>query len=356
MDFKLFVVSFLCAGAVLGTCAKEPSDGFEKKFVMEESTGTWCGYCPRGIATIEYLKETYGDRFIAISLHGSGSTVDPMAMPDSEYLNYVSSGSFPGALLNRDALLDPYQAIEYFADRVDDRSDIKIDIDEVLYDEASGEVGVRCAITSCSVIKRQGVSIAIACIENDVQDDNPLYAQLTYFHKKYGLYTPKEVKSEYPEIYPYLEPYVTGEVEDRFAAGKYTFYVPASEMKHQEVARGIFPGIKGMDCTQEYPVNQPQHFTVRFTMPDGVMTWQNTAMVALLLKNSTGEILNADIIDAEAYKMSGITDVLAEDDTDAPEEYYTLQGLRIEHPTNGIYIKKKGKKTVKEFFRTPISH
>mgnify|MGYP004444978287 FL=1 len=354
MKLRLLVISALCAGAVFGTCAEEPVNGYEKKIVMEELTGTWCGYCPRGIATMEYLHETYGDRFIGISLHGAGTGVEPMIIPGNEYLNSLMSASgasgFPSGIVNRQSCMDPYDAVAYIASHASDRSYQKIDIDEVLYDEPSGEVGVRCAVTNCISVKRLGLSIAIVCIENDVQqEDNPFYAQLTYFHKKYGAFKPKELEEAYPEIYPYLEPYVTGEVEDRFSAGKYTFYVPASVMKYQEVARGIFPDYDGMKCDRDFPANEPQHFTINFTMPEEVLNWKNTEMVALLI-NSKGEIVNADIFSADGYQMSGLSDVLAEEDADAPEEYYTLQGIRTERPSNGLYIKKKGKKTVKEFF------
>lgn len=35
------------------------------------------------------------------------------------------------------------------------------------------------------------------------------------------------------------------------------------------------------------------------------------------------------------------------DDTEAPVEYYNLQGIRVENPTNGLYIKRQGSKATK---------
>lgn len=54
----------------------------------------------------------------------------------------------------------------------------------------------------------------------------------------------------------------------------------------------------------------------------------------------------AYVLDAEGqavpYKgMTGIDNVKAEGHT-APVEYYDLQGVRVNHPANGIYIRRQG--------------
>ena len=42
---------------------------------------------------------------------------------------------------------------------------------------------------------------------------------------------------------------------------------------------------------------------------------------------------------------TGIEDVVT--DENAPVEYYNLQGMRVENPSNGIFIRRQGGKTVK---------
>ncbi len=50
--------------------------------------------------------------------------------------------------------------------------------------------------------------------------------------------------------------------------------------------------------------------------------------------------------------LSGVSTIVAGDDSDAPVEYYNLQGVRIEHPTNaGVYLVKKGNKVSKIIIR-----
>ena len=46
----------------------------EKRVFGEEATGTWCGWCPRGIVAMDYMAATYPDTWIGVAVHNS----DPM--------------------------------------------------------------------------------------------------------------------------------------------------------------------------------------------------------------------------------------------------------------------------------------
>lgn len=69
--------------------------------VEEEYTGTWCGWCPRGLVALEMMNERYPDDFIAISYHND----DPMEI-DAEFPSTVSG--FPKAWVDRAVVCDPY--------------------------------------------------------------------------------------------------------------------------------------------------------------------------------------------------------------------------------------------------------
>ena len=71
--------------------------------LLEEYTGTWCGWCPRGFVALEKLAKLYPDDFVCIAYHNS----DPMEiMPSTEYPMPV--GGFPHAWLDRGMEIDPY--------------------------------------------------------------------------------------------------------------------------------------------------------------------------------------------------------------------------------------------------------
>ena len=64
--------------------------------VVEEFTGTWCGWCPIGIEGMKEVNEEYGNRAVLISVH-SGDV-----MANSDYEPIVSRvNGYPAALVNR---------------------------------------------------------------------------------------------------------------------------------------------------------------------------------------------------------------------------------------------------------------
>lgn len=55
--------------------------------LMEEYTGTWCGWCPRGAIGLGLMERKYGDEFVAMAYH-TDSSKDPMvtsAQPTTSY-------------------------------------------------------------------------------------------------------------------------------------------------------------------------------------------------------------------------------------------------------------------------------
>lgn len=51
----------------------------------------------------------------------------------------------------------------------------------------------------------------------------------------------------------------------------------------------------------------------------------------------------------DQWTGTGVEDIII--DTNAPIEYYNLQGIKIENPTNGIFIKKQGGKATKSYIK-----
>ena len=96
--------------------------------VVEEQTGTWCGWCPRGHVALDLLNKQLGDKVVTLAGHFANgeSQVDPMniyqldenstqaeALADYGFVAmYVSSmlggGGLPGAMFDRVVAADPY--------------------------------------------------------------------------------------------------------------------------------------------------------------------------------------------------------------------------------------------------------
>lgn len=75
--------------------------------LVEEYTGMWCGYCPRGFATMDYMKRIYGDDFVGLAYHCHAYSGDYIAvMPSSSFPSPVSG--YPKAYIERVDVMDPY--------------------------------------------------------------------------------------------------------------------------------------------------------------------------------------------------------------------------------------------------------
>lgn len=96
--------------------------------VVEEQTGTWCGWCPRGHVALDLLNKQLGDKVVTLAGHFANgeSQVDPMniyqldenstqaeALADYGFVamqlsSMLGGGGFPGAMFDRVVAADPY--------------------------------------------------------------------------------------------------------------------------------------------------------------------------------------------------------------------------------------------------------
>lgn len=104
--------------------------GADRVSVVEEQTGTWCGWCPRGHVALDLLNKQLGDKVVTLAGHftNSESQVDPMnilgdnitsqaeAFADYGWVainlsSLLGGGGFPGAMFDRLIAADPYVGI-----------------------------------------------------------------------------------------------------------------------------------------------------------------------------------------------------------------------------------------------------
>ncbi|MCH5242005.1 MAG: hypothetical protein J1F67_06235 [Muribaculaceae bacterium] len=87
---------------------------FRQQMVVEEFTGTWCGWCPIGLVGMAYMKENYGNEgFNGIAVHNG----DEMQVPSySSFATTFSEGQYPSALINRSIyILEPsIETLSYY--------------------------------------------------------------------------------------------------------------------------------------------------------------------------------------------------------------------------------------------------
>lgn len=92
---------------VLSVTNKVVSRAAVRKTVVEEFTGTGCGWCPRGWAGMELMKETK-ENFIGIAFHQYNGS-DPMYVANYYNPYFLGINGAPGCAMDRKLLgIDPY--------------------------------------------------------------------------------------------------------------------------------------------------------------------------------------------------------------------------------------------------------
>ncbi|SMC84375.1 Omp28-related outer membrane protein [Moheibacter sediminis] len=84
---------------------------YTQKVLLEDYTGTWCGWCPRMNSIMHYLTD-YSDKIIPIAIHTQGTPQDPWvyeyALDMASTANY-GAGAAPAGKINRIHTLDQFQ-------------------------------------------------------------------------------------------------------------------------------------------------------------------------------------------------------------------------------------------------------
>lgn len=273
--------------------------GYPSVCVEEEATGTWCGWCIRGIAGLNQFSDEYGDRFIGIGVHAT----DPMEV--TTYLQSLSAQTgivgYPSASFNRGPSTDPYSRDE--VERILSKSvGYAVNIKSVTYNENTGLVTVTYAPKLAFNTTSANISAAVVVTEDDVTGKTGNWNQTN----NYAGYTEADITEQFgAAAWPYFKKYCEG-----FPT------MPFVLMSYNHVAHGIFNsfngGGEGGTLPAEWNMDEEQEFTLTFDMPvqreangAGVQNWKNTHMVVLILDNVTGKILTAAKMGADHYNETG---------------------------------------------------
>ena len=268
---------------------------------IEEFTGTWCTYCPRGAAFMDYYTDHYNGQDGRIRAFGVAIHVinDPMMMTDESYMNeaYNAAGitGYPSAFFNRIKKGDPSD--EYIVEEIAaTRSNSRIHINRVDY-TPGGDMSVSYEVENSYSKNNMNQRVAFIMIENDVRGDNSDYNQTN------GLSGVSETSVSLTygaALWPYFKFF-----------SEHRSPISYREMSYNHVARGIWPGYRGELLTEPCQAQVPVAGRMAIDMPAQVNIPENTAVIALLLDADTGYVIGADEVHAADYNknISGVAEV-----------------------------------------------
>ena len=224
------------------------------KVIVEDYTGTWCGYCPPVAHAIYELKEVY-DNIISVGIHNNDElTIDP----ESDLRSELGISGFPSARLNRTiSWFDPYQISEVNS-LLSEENNVAISIKSAL-ENIDLEVNLRI-VSNVELVNHK---LVIYLVES-----NLIYDQSNYFNY----------------------------VEDSYF---YNLGNPIENYSHQDVLRKSITNISGNTLDLIQPLTDYKfNFNVEIS-PDFVQ--ENLAIVAMVV-DSNNNAINSQFSEVNSFQ------------------------------------------------------
>lgn len=292
------------------------------RVVLEEYTGTWCGFCVKGTAAVQRMLSLYPDDFIPLVYHGGSS--DPMYAVGA-FPNEIPG--FPHSWMERAFDCDPYDGLygdEFFGmERTFlERREIPApaDVEVKAYLDTDNNVNVSTNVEFVEIPNSQYM-LGYALLEDGMRGSGPAWAQSNY-------YAGKDPSKYIPEM-------------ERFCTGD--SYIIDIDFNEVVVMAPDIMGVKGSVAFTEAgtPINHEYIFydlksaTNVFGAPI-IQNFDNLSVVALLIDSDNGHIVNA----AKTKLDTSAVDTIADNARSIRDiTWLTLDGKKVSTPSTGINIK-----------------
>lgn len=301
--------------------AVDKANMFTRNVVIEEGTGLWCSWCPRGIVAMEQLAQKYRNdgRLIQVAVHYN----DKYTIDGIKAFIYSYMPGFPAALIDRGVRIDPYpEALEAaYLKALDKPSIAKVSVEAIPSDDGLW-IDLVSHIEFALNVKGDDYSMVYWVVEDELG--------------------PEEQKNGYSK---------TGE-NINYMFGKMAGWEELPEkvvITLNDVAVAVNPGKLGAGLGEQDVfdalVRKGQVTEHGFTVDtDLLMEPDNCRFIAMVYNNRTHEIENAAWVG-----KTHVSAPIVRADESAPAEYYNLQGIRINPETAapGLYIRRQGNAATK---------
>lgn len=310
-----------------------------KATVVEEATGTRCGWCPRGHVGMANLRNTFGDKFVGVAVHRYNSS-DPMYT--NNYASIIPSGQAPVCYLNRSATqLDPYYG---------SNNDIREDFEATLVDLP--EVGVSVsgmfsvdfttvnATAQVESLVDGNYSIAFVLVADSLTGTANTWKQSNYFcptyKGQYHNYTKEYLEETLPDLAFLWDAGALWETS-------YNDVAIASSYSGSTNNATLDALIAGNTTTADYTLTMPTKASLQNAVRHDLV------YVVAIVMDSTGAVVNAakapvkidpaGIQDFTADEANGNTSIVAR---------YNQAGQLVNAPVKGLNILKLANGTTRK--------
>lgn len=327
--------------------------------VVEEQTGTWCGWCPRGHVALELLNKQLGDKVVTLAGHftNSESQVDPMnilgdnittqeqAFADYGYVamnvsSLLGGGGFPGAMFDRLIAADPYVGINTTKGKNGTYEFGATDLVKVIQEKIPSEADfsmtaswaddkntdIKVDLTTTFNYDRFGsfpYGVAFVLSENGMTGKGATWKQMNYYSKLAGVQGASDFNN--PDMAAW------------FKGGSYV-----STTYDNVVVQAWNPlGTTALVKSQESDIIKGEAipFSGKLTVnSDLIQNYDNLTLSALLVNLNSLAVVNAAKV-VLGKCAAGIEDVNSEVNNNVVSRY-NVNGMRINGAQKGLNIVK----------------
>lgn len=275
MDVELVEVNGAAYnGATLSGTTNVFEGGWDANLIIEEITGTWCGWCPRGYAWLEYIRDTYPDRFLRVAAH-NGDVME-VSSYNTVFTNAGIKG-LPGAIINRK--YDPQLGLGFTFPQLKEMAKDYLDL--ITNANSYGKVDLNFTPVDGSFAK-----LAISAdVEFALDIDEQNYISFVVTEDNVG---------PYKQTNYYAGQNIDMDGWESKGRSVSTIY--------NDVARAFerYPGIKnGLPKT----VKKGEKYHVDYELETGKLA-SNKYNVIAILTNKQGEVINATLVKSPNYDVA----------------------------------------------------
>ncbi len=310
----------------------------KKRSLVEDYTGTWCGYCPRGWVALESINRDNPGKVLNVAYHNS----DPMAT--GTVSNPAVISGYPTIHLNRENW-SAYYVPTYALLEMNKPADADVNVTHVTWNNPQYSSATCSATVEFDKdIADDEYKVEFVLVENGMKGSHSGWWQSTYYYYNAGWEDPlwnyfttenEEMKTyisgEY--IYCYAPNLIYNDVciANSLANENYASYLKATAAHQPITLEYTFDGIdeiKGF--YDDLLLQNPEQFHI------GI----------IVTKCDDGSFVNCDWMDIDI--ASDIQSIVPSIDSEKAE-YYTVSGIKVsgENLAPGIYIVRKGNKVSK---------
>lgn len=235
-----------------------------KAVLVEEGTGTWCGWCPRGAVALEELTKKYPKTFIGVAVHVRDT------MKDKNYRESSGFRRYPSIHIDRTLMHQKFENTEgvekFYKQRIDEETpaDLSAEITK-----SGNDISIKAQAEFYTDIASAQLRLGVVVIENGVTGASKHFNQQNMYSG--GDYGPM------------------GGYEDKPNP------VPAKDMVYDHVGRallGTYRGQKGSVPTT-IKAGDKVDYTFNYSIPKEFDIKNMHVIVTLSSEENRGELINA---------------------------------------------------------------